>query len=110
MKHTQAEWDKLITVYPPGTCVSGTVRACERFGVLVLLDELPDVPCLLEINHFGINESFPRHSIQFPMDYPQIGERINAKILAWTEKAYYGRLTQISHLNWITGNAMESSV
>lgn len=108
MRYTQAEWDKLIADYPPGTSVSGTVRACQQFGVFVLLDELPDVPCLLEIIHFGVNESFPRHPIQFPIDYPEVGSRIDARILAWSEKTHDVRLTQLSHLNWITGNASES--
>lgn len=109
MRYTQAEWDKLIAEYPPGTCVSGTVRACKRFGVFVLLDELPDVPCLLELIHFGINESSPLHSIQFPMDYPTVGDRITARILAWSEKTHDVRLTQLSQLNWIPGNAVQSN-
>lgn len=49
---TQEQWDALIARYPPGTPGSGIVTACEVFGVFVRLDELPDVPALLELIHF----------------------------------------------------------
>ena len=109
MRFTQDEWDKLIADYPPGTCVSGTVRACQPFGVFVLLDDLPNVPCLLEIIHFAVNESSPGHSIRFPTDYPPVGDRINARILAWSVKTHEVRLTQLSHLNWIRPKPAQSS-
>lgn len=105
MHYTQDEWDKLIPHFPPGTNVSGTVLACQRFGVFVRLDELPDVPSLLEIIHFDINETSPNQLIQFPIDYPAIGDRINARILAWSAKPNDVRLTQLSHLNWISTKA-----
>jgi ribosomal protein S1 len=109
MRYTQDEWNRLIAGYPPGTSVSGTVRACQVFGVFVLLDELPDVPCLLEVIHFAANESSPCQSIQFPVDYPSVGERITARILAWSEKTHDVRLTQLSHLNWVYINAAKAN-
>ena len=102
MQYTQDEWDKLIAEFPPGTNVSGTVLACLRFGVFIRIDELPDVPSLLEIIHFDINETSPDHLIQFPTDYPTINARIKARILAWSAKTKDVRLTQLSHLNWIS--------
>jgi len=101
LQFTQEQWDNLIAEYPPGTQVSGTVRACQRFGVFVLLDELPDVPTLLEVIHFNVNESSPDNRIRYPEEYPSIGDRITARVLAWSEKTKDLRLTQLSHLNWI---------
>lgn len=109
MRYTQDEWNKLIAGYSPGTSVSGTVCACERFGVFVLLDALPNVPCLLEVIHFAANESSTCQSIQFPVDYPLVGERINARILAWSEKPHDVRLTQLSHLNWVYSDAAKAN-
>ncbi|WP_339748934.1 hypothetical protein [uncultured Rubinisphaera sp.] len=100
MQYTQDEWNQLILKYPPGTVVYGTVMSCQLFGVFVRLDELPDVPSLLEVVHFAINESMPKHMVQFPTDYPATGDRINARILAWSAKTKDVRLTQLSHLNW----------
>lgn len=108
MQFTQDQWDKLIADYPPGTFVSGTVRACKPFGDFVLLDDLPNVPCLLEIIHFAVNETSPEHSVRFPADYPSVGDRISARILAWSVKTHDVRLTQLSNLNWIAPKAAES--
>ena len=89
-----------MSAFPPGTIVSGTVIECHQFGVFVQLDELPYVTALLEIIHFKINELSPTHRIQFPIDYPAIGERINAQILAWCLRVKDVRITQLSHLQW----------
>jgi hypothetical protein len=77
--------------------------SCQVFGVFVRLDELPDVLSLLEVIHFAINESMPKHMIQFPANYPVTGDRINARILAWCAYPKDVRLTQLSHLNWTLG-------
>ena len=52
MGFTQDEWDALLAKFPPGTPVNGVVSSCQVFGVFVRLDEMPDVPALLEIIHF----------------------------------------------------------
>ena len=98
LPYTQSEWDALITAFPPGKIVSGTVVECHQFGVFVQLDDLPHVTALLEHIHFKINELSPAHKIQFPIDYPAIGERIHAKILAWCLRVKDVRITQLSHL------------
>lgn len=101
-QHTQDEWNLLISQHPPGTTVSGTVIGRQRFGVFVRLDDLADVPALLEIIHFEMNETSPNDVIPFPTGYPQIGDKIQARILAWCAKPNDVRLTQLSHLNWVS--------
>jgi ribosomal protein S1 len=83
---TQEEWNALITAYPPGTPVSGEVVSCQVFGVFVRLDQLPEVTALLEIIHFGLLATDPNHRIQFPADYPAVGARVEARVLAWSLK------------------------
>lgn len=100
MEFTQEEWDALMVKYPPGTPVGGVVTSCQVFGVFVRLDLLPDVPCLLEIIHFKINETDPHHRISFPEDYPPVGARVDARILGWCLRPKDVRLTQLSHLDW----------
>ena len=100
MEYTQAEWDALMAKYPPGTPVGGIVTSCQIFGVFVRLDQLPDVPALLEIIHFQVLESDPNHRVVYPDDYPQVGARVEARILAWCLRPKDVRLTQLSHLNW----------
>jgi ribosomal protein S1 len=100
MVFTQEEWDALMAKYPPGSPVEGVVTSCQVFGVFVRLDELPDVPALLEIIHFKVNETEPRHRIEFPADYPPVGARIEGRILAWCLRPNDVRLTQLSHLDW----------
>ena len=98
---TQSEWDSLIERFPNGTSVSGVVAACPVFGVWITLDDLPDVPALLEIIHFAIRETDPEHRIEHPVDYPDVGSRITARILGWCANPKDVRLTQLSHLDWI---------
>lgn len=102
LQYTQDKWNQLISNYPPGTTVSGTVVEHQRFGVFVRLDDLPEVPALLEIIHFDVRESVPSHRIEFPADYPRIGDKIEARILAWCAKPNDVRLTQLSHMNWVS--------
>lgn len=101
MKFTQEVWVAMMAKYPPGTPVAGVVTSCQVFGVFVKLDELPDVTALLEIIHFKINETAPQRRIEFPTDYPPVGARVEARILAWSLRPINVRLTQLSHLDWI---------
>lgn len=95
-KYSQEEWDQLIEKYPPGTPVSGTVSNQQTYGVWLVLGELPDVPALLEIIHFEINETIPKHRIQLD-DYPAVGTLINTRILWWSKRPKDVRLTQLTH-------------
>jgi hypothetical protein len=70
MTFTQEEWDAMMANYPPGTPVTGVVTSCQVFGVFVRHDQLPDLPSLLEIIHFAVNEANKNHRIRFPADYP----------------------------------------
>ncbi len=97
---TQEAWDDLMAKYPPGSSVDGVVASCPVFGVFVRLDELPEVPALLEIIDFKVIETNPRHRIEFPADYPPVGARIEARILGWCLRPKDVRLTQLSHLDW----------
>jgi hypothetical protein len=83
---TQEQWDALMTRYPPGTPVSGTVVACPQFGVFVRLDELPDVPALLEFVHFRSCEAEPDRRTRYPADYPPVGSRVEVGVLLWSRK------------------------
>ena len=98
---SQSEWDSLIERFPNGTPVNGVVAACPVYGAWITLDDLPDVPALLEIIHFAICESDPDHRIEHPEDYPEIGTRISARILGWCAQPKDVRLTQLTHLDWI---------
>jgi small subunit ribosomal protein S1 len=100
MPFTQEEWDALMARYPPGTPVRGVVTGCQVFGVFVRLDELPEVPALLEIIHFKVVETVPGHRIEFPADYPPVGDRVEARILGWCLRPKDVRLTQLSDLEW----------
>ncbi len=100
MAFTQEEWDALMADYPPGTPVSGVVASCQVFGVFVRLDQLPEVPALLEIIHFAVREADPGHRFEFPADYPPVGARVEARILGWCLFPKDVRLTQLSHLDW----------
>ena len=101
LEFTQEVWNDLMARYPPGTSVSGVVASCQVFGVFVRLDELPDVPALLEIIHFRIRETDRLHRVEFPADYPPVGARIEARILGWCLRPEDVRLTQLSHVDWI---------
>lgn len=85
--------------YPPGTSMSGIVTACRMFGVFILLDELPNVPALLELIHFQQVETEPNCNIEYPTDYPAVGSLIETRILSWCLLPKDVRLTQLSHLN-----------
>lgn len=100
-KHTQEEWDELVAKHPAGTPVTGTVSSRQVYGVWVTLDEIPDVPALLEIIHFKVLAADAHHKIEFPEDYPAEGTRIESRILGWCEKPIDVRLTQLDSLNWI---------
>jgi DNA-directed RNA polymerase subunit E'/Rpb7 len=93
----QVEWDSLIATFPRGTLVTGEVTSCQLFGVFVRLDQLPEVTALLEIIHFSLLADEPKHRIQFPTDYPVVGIRIEARILAWSLTPKDVRLTQLPH-------------
>jgi hypothetical protein len=101
VEFTQEEWGEMMAKYPPGTPVGGVVTSCRIFGVFVQLDQLPDVPALLEIIHFKINEDEPQHRINFPVDYPPVGARVEARILGWCLRPNDVRLTQLSDLAWV---------
>ena len=100
MSFTQEEWDSLMAKYPPGTPVAGEVTSCQIFGVFVHLDQLPEMPALLEIIHFAVNEAAPEYRIKYPADYPPVGSRVEARILGWCLRPKDVRLTQRSDLNW----------
>ncbi len=100
MKFSQHDWDALMVEYPPGTPVSGEVVSCQVFGVFVRLDQLPEVTALLEIIHFELRVADPLHRIKFPEDYPQVGTRVEARVLGWCLKPKDVRLTQLQHLDW----------
>jgi hypothetical protein len=101
MNLTQQEWDALMASYPPGTPVSGVVVRCKIFGVFVRLDDLPDVPALLEVIHFRQVEAEPTRCIEYPVDYPTVNSRLEARILGWCLFPNNDvRLTQLSHLDW----------
>jgi hypothetical protein len=112
VEFSQQHWDALMTRYPPGTPVSGTVTACAVFGVFIQLDELPDVPALLELTHFRLIEAEPGRWIQFPAEYPAVGSRIEARVLGWCLKPKDVRLTQLSdlersHERWLAEEAAQ---
>jgi predicted RNA-binding protein with RPS1 domain len=98
-KFTQEEWDDFIKAHPLGSEVNGTVIHTAVFGSFVEVDELPGVKALLELIHFEILVNDPDHSINYPDDYPKIGDRITARILAWSMKPLDVRLTQLNHLD-----------
>ena len=100
MEFTQEQWEELIARYPAGTPVSGSVAGCQVFGVFVRLDQLPDVPALLELIHFRQVEAEPDRRIEYPDDYPRTGSQIEARVLAWCIEPKDVRLTQLSHLDW----------
>jgi hypothetical protein len=97
---SQQEWDDLAVRFAPGTPVCGVVVSCEVFGVFVELDDLPEVPALLELIHFQAVEEEPDRRLTFPEDYPKVGERVLARILAWCMEPKDVRLTPLSHLEW----------
>lgn len=80
--------------------MSGKVSSQHVYGVWVTLNELPEVPALLELIHFEMIESHPEKRIQFPEDYPVVGSVISCRILGWCLLPKDVRLTQLSHLHW----------
>lgn len=99
LQYPAEEWDALVAANPPGTRVSGHVVDCPMYGVWVKLDDLTEIPALLEIFYFRIRAFDPTHRISFPEDYPEIGEQLEARILAWPEEPGEVRLTQLNHLS-----------
>ncbi|MEW4453195.1 hypothetical protein AB1L30_11005 [Bremerella sp. JC817] len=97
---TQDEWDKLIVTYPAGTPMTGVVKNQQQYGVWVTLDELPEIPALLEIIHFEAIETTPNQKLTFPDSFPAVGKQISCRVLAWCEFPKDVRLTQLSHLDW----------
>jgi ribosomal protein S1 len=106
---TQDEGDRLMGRYPPGTPVNGVVQSRQVYGVWVSLDEFPNVPALLEIIHFAVIESRSARRVQFPDDYPEVGARVHARILGWSQQPKDVRLTQLSHLEWTHGRAQRGN-
>jgi hypothetical protein len=100
VEFTQKEWDALMAKYPPGTPAGGVVLARHVVGVFVRVDELPEVPALLEVIHFKAREEDPQRRLEFPADYPPVGSRVEARILGWSLRPKDVRLTQLSHLHW----------
>ena len=98
---SQSEWDELTRRYPPGTPVAGTILSRHPFGVFVEWDAEPTVKVLLEIIHFSVIESDADRPVVFPDDYPDVGDRIDARVLAWCARPVDVRLTQLSPLKLI---------
>jgi ribosomal protein S1 len=98
---TQREWDDLQEERPRGSRLKGRVLSVHPFGVFVDIGVDTRIPVLLEIIHFKVNEDQPEHRIRFPEDYPEVGDDIDARILAYSIKPRDIRLTQLSHLEWI---------
>ncbi|ODU00514.1 MAG: hypothetical protein ABS79_03255 [Planctomycetes bacterium SCN 63-9] len=95
------EWGRLQATWPRGSHVKGEVTSVQRFGVFVDIGLDPRIPVLLEIIHFKVIEDYPGRRINFPEDYPSVGDEIEARILAYSVKPHDIRLTQLSHLEWI---------
>ena len=95
------EWEKLQATLPRGSQVRGRVDSVHPFGVFVDIGLDPGIPVLLEIIHFKIRQDQPEHRIEFPQDYPKVGDEIEAHILAYSMKPHDVRLTQLSHLDWL---------
>jgi ribosomal protein S1 len=95
------EWDELQKALPRGSLVKGRVANVAPFGVFVDIGLDPRIPVLLEIIHFKVIEDEPGHRISHPRDYPEVGEEIEARILAYSVEPHDVRLTQLSHLEWI---------
>ena len=100
VKFTQQEWDAMVATFPSGTLVCGEVVSCQMFGVFVRLDQLPEVTALLEVIHFKLWMTTPQRRFDFPTDYPSVGSRLDARILAWSVEPHDVRLTQLGHLDW----------
>jgi len=99
-EHSQEEWDNLIDAYPAGTPMTGIVKSQQQYGVWVTLDELPEIPALLEIIHFEAIETAPNQKLTFPDGFPAIGQPISCRVLGWCKFPKDVRLTQLSHLDW----------
>ena len=97
----QMEWEKLQASLPRGSEVKGNVVSVRPFGVFVDIGLDPGIPVLLEIIHFKIRQDEPKHRIEFPQDYPKVGDEIEARILAYSMKPHDIRLTQLGHLEWL---------
>jgi ribosomal protein S1 len=95
------EWEQLQTTLPRGSHVKGNVVSVHPFGVFVDIGLDPGIPVLLEIIHFKIRQDEPKHRIEFPQDYPKVGDEIEARILAYSMKPHDIRLTQLGHLEWL---------
>jgi DNA-directed RNA polymerase subunit E'/Rpb7 len=98
---SQMEWEKLQASLHRGSEVKGNVVSVYPFGVFVEIGLDPGIPVLLEIIHFKIRQDEPDHRVEFPQDYPKIGDEIEARILAYSMKPHDIRLTQLGHLEWL---------
>ena len=85
--------------FPPGTPVRGIVTGSQVFGVLVRLDDLPDVPALLEIIHFKVIETDAQHRIEFPADYPPVGRE--SMPASWVGASARKTCASLSSATWI---------
>jgi ribosomal protein S1 len=104
---SQTEWDGLQASLPRGSHVTGKVVSVHPFGVFVDIGLDPGIPVLLEIIHFKVRQDEPEHRIEFPEDYPKVGEEIKTRILAYSVKPHDIRLTQLSHLEWLHSRCLE---
>ena len=100
MDFTQEQWDELVARYPPGIPVGGTVTSCQVFGVFVRLEQLPDVPALLELIHFRQVEAQRAAGLGTRPTILRLATWVDARILGWCLKPKDVRLTQLSHLDW----------
>jgi ribosomal protein S1 len=98
-KFAKHQWDLLGAQFPPGTPVSGVVTSRQPFGVFVDLEQLSGVRALLEVIHFRVPEEEPEKRFRFPDDYPNIGDRITATIIHWSQEPGEVRLTQLN-VDW----------
>lgn len=76
---TQDQWATFEQDYPPGTVVRGQVINVAHYGMYIRLDELPGIPALLEIIQMP-HQVLP---VRYPDHYPALGDRIEARIMAW---------------------------
>ena len=93
---TEVQWNDLQSRLPVGSPVLGTVVRREVFGLFVNLDPLIGLEhtALLEVIAF---RSAFKGRMHFPEDYPNIEERIEARIAYYSSDIGKIRLTQLEN-------------